>query len=178
MCLKYHCSHETLRHRCQDFFGCFISELRTVENSGQFIKIDIDKEKLYQDIIECKLTIEEIGQKYRVSSHTITNRAKEYFGKTPREIRGTCVQKKPIEYLNYEQLCKDRKERALRGKDSPVYIKIDYQDLELYLKENLNSTCEQTALHFHMSKPTLIKRIKEKYQMNFKEYKEYVKSKN
>jgi len=178
ICQKYHCSHVTLSRRCKEFFGQYLSELRTIDNSGQFVKIDINKEQLYKDIVECKLTIEEIGQKYFVSASTITNRSKEYFGKTPREIRGTIIQKKEREYQNYEQLCLDRKARAQKGSESPVFITINYQELEEYLQNNQNSTCEQTALIFNMSKPTLIKRIKEKYQMTFKEYKNYVKSKN
>ena len=39
-------------------------------------------------------------------------------------------------------------------------------------------TLQEIANAFQMSKNTLVTRLKEKYQMNFKEYKEYVKSKN
>ena len=150
MCQKYHCSHETLRHRCQDFFGCFISELRTVENSGQFTKININKEDLYQDIIKCKLSNQQIATKYGVSDHTIINRCKEYFGKTPNELRGNQSAKRSS--IDDEELLN---KLILEGK-----------------------TLQEIASAFQMSKNTLVTRIKEKYQMNFKEYRKYVKSKN
>lgn len=150
ICLKYHCGRETIRKRCQEFFNCNITDLRTVENSGQFIKININKEELYQDIIKCKLSNQQIATKYGVSDHTIINRCKEYFGKTPNELRGNQGAKRTS--IDNEELLN---KLILEGK-----------------------TLQEVASIFQMSKNTLVTRLKEKYQMNFKEYREYVKSKN
>lgn len=150
MCLKYHCGRETVRRRCKEFFDCSITELRTVENSGQFIKVDINKEELYQDIIECKLNNQQIAAKYGVSDHTIVNRCKEFFNKTPNELRGNQGAKRA--FIDNEELLN---RLILEGR-----------------------TLQEVASVFQMSKNTLVTRLKEKYQMNFKEYREYVKSKN
>ena len=150
ICQKYHCGRETLRRRSKEFFGQAISELRTVSNSGHFTKINIDKQNLYQDIIECKLTLQQIANKYEVSERTIINRCKEYFGKNASELRNRQGVKKTS--IDNEELLN---KLILDGK-----------------------TLQEVANNFQISKNTLVTRLKEKYKMNFKEYREYVKSKN
>ena len=147
MCKKYHCSGATLRKRVQEFFNTNLSSLRTVENSGQFIKKEIDKEQLYLDIIECKLTNQQIAEKYGVSDHTIINRSKEFFNKTPNELRGNQGAKRAL--ITDEKLLNSL---ILDGK-----------------------TLEEISKIFKISKNSLVARLKEKYNMNFKEYREYVK---
>ena len=52
-------------------------------------------------------------------------------------------------------------------------------DEKILNKEILSGkTLKEIAAIFNMSANTLVTRLKEKYNMNFKEYREYVKSKN
>lgn len=149
ICKKYSCSPTTLRKRSKEFFGCYISELRIIENRGQFTEKEIDKDSLYQDIFCGTLNNSQIASKYGVSDHTIIKRCKEYFGKTPNELRGEGAKRAVITDENLlNQL-------ILEGK-----------------------TLAEVAEVFNMSKNSLVTRLKEKYKMNFKEYRSYVKSKN
>jgi group I intron endonuclease len=149
MCQKYHCKRTTINSRAILYFGQPISKLRTVENTGQFHKKEIDQETFYQDIIENKLNITKLTQKYNLSFNTLNNKSKELFGDTVMNLR--------------------------KGK----WVVKNISDEKLLNKEILlGKTLKEIAAIFNMSANTLVARLKEKYNMNFKEYREYVKSKN
>ena len=95
------------------------------------------------------MTTIKIAEKYGVTDYTIISRCKKYFGKTPTELRSSAVKRAIITDENLlNQL-------ILEGK-----------------------TLAEIATFFQMSKNSLVARLKETYQMNFKEYRNYVKSKN
>lgn len=150
MCEKYHCNRQTIKAYSTLFFGEIISKLRVVENSGRFKKKEVDKDQLYSDIIENKLNVISLAKKYNMTANTLNNRCIELFGGTVMSLR----QRKYIIFKTIQD--EERlKEEILSGK------KLD-----------------EIAHIFNMSENTLVARLKEMYNMNFKEYRNYVKSKN
>ena len=150
MCEKYHCIGQTIKKYSMLFFGEMISKLRVVENSGRFKKKEIDEDQFYSDIIENKLNITNLTKKYNMSSNALNNRCVELFGDTIMNLR---QRKYTISKTIQDE--ERLKEEILSGK------KLD-----------------EIAPIFNMSKNTLVTRLKEVYNMNFKEYRNYVKSKN
>lgn len=146
---KYHRNNRTLNTYSIKYFGEILSKLRKVENSSWFKKKEIDKDQFYSDIVENKLSITSLAKKYNMCDNTLNNKCIELFGDTIMNLR----QRRWI-------------------------VKI-VQDEELLKREILSGkTLEETAAVFNMAKNTLVARLKEMYNMNFKEYRNYVKSKN
>lgn len=179
---KYHSQPATINNRLNKYFGKTLAEIRKdspIFNAGQFKKIQIDKEQLYQNILNIKLTVKAIANKYNTTEDTITKYSKKYFnGLTVTQLRKQLKLNKKEEKkkLTYEEFCQLRRKSALRGQNSPVYKKLNIELLNSLILQD--KTTDFISNQLHMSKPTLYKRIKQLFNMGMKEYRKYVKSKN
>ena len=147
-------------------------------NKGKYlVLLEQDKNNLLNDLNN-GLTNTELSKKYQCSKGTLISRCKVWFGKTPDEIRGIRLSEEEKEKKKEQQKQQSKENRSKKwtGEKNPNYKMIDFNLLEEMLKEN--KTLQEISQNFNVSKPTIIKKIKNKYNMNTKELRKYVKSKN
>lgn len=111
--------------------------------------IPVNKEDFLKDI-KNMMSIEEICEKYQLSKRSFYKRCKDYFGKTPTELRGD-----RLTHTNTQK------------------IDIDKEILLQYL--NKDYTLPQMAKELNISAETVRKRIIEHFGMNVREVRKYVK---
>lgn len=140
---------------------------------------DMNIEEAIQKITTSNTPLNEIATQYNLTWTTFIERIKRITGKTPRQLRGYRSDKGnvrgKVNIKNYAQYCKEHKDRALRGKDSPVYKSINREELIECLKKNIPA--KDIARLFNISIPTLIKRTRELFNMTIREVKNNVKQK-
>ena len=111
--------------------------------------IPVNKEDLLNDI-KNMMSIEDICKKYQLSRRSFYKRCKDYFGKTPTELRGD-----RLTHTNTQK------------------ISIDKEVLLKYL--NKDYTLLQIAQELNISAETVRRRIIEHFGMSVREVRKYVK---
>lgn len=111
--------------------------------------IPVNKEDLLNDI-KNMMSIEDICKKYQLSRRSFYKRCKDYFGKTPTELRGD-----RLTHTNTQK------------------ISIDKEVLLKYL--NKDYTLSQIAQELNISAETVRRRIIEHFGMSVREVRKYVK---
>lgn len=111
--------------------------------------ISVNKDDLLKDIKDM-MSIEDICKKYQLSRRSFYKRCKDYFGKTPTELRGD-----RLTHTNTQK------------------INIDKNILLEYLKKDY--TIKQIGKELNVSPETVRKRILEHFGMNVREVKKNVK---
>ena len=112
----------------------------------------INKNDLEKDIKNF-MSIEDICKKYNISRKTFYNKCKEFFNKTPTEIRGD----------------------KLKHSNS-LKIELDIQQIEKYIQQN--KTLKEMAKLLNVSQETVRRAIVKYYGKTLKEVRKDVKSKN
>ena len=135
-----------------------------------------DEDYIFNLIRNTNMRFEDIQKLSNVCWPTIILRCQRRFGCTPKQLRKVKTKSKKYKkttFQDYEKYCNEHKQRAQRGKDSPVYIEIDKYELECLLKKDY--TVQQMMEHFQVSYYVVSQRCKDYFGTGIKEARKIAK---
>lgn len=144
--------------------------------TAEKLRIKVDLNALLHEIQYSGLTVEKIAQKFNISVPTLNTICKREFSKTVKQLREIKTKYKTGHKANikdYNEYCRIHKQSALKGQQSPVYIKVDIDKVINLVKQGL--TLEQISSQLKISRYVIRSRCQEILGYSFKELKKNVK---
>lgn len=151
------------------------------EEHPQYVEIDLSD---LQDLIKEGYTVQEIASEFNVGCTVIYNRINELGYANIHEARNEIGGKKTYEQKRHERMSQSAKERGIseetkklwsenrKGKGNSRYVKIERNDLISIISKRRKITLEDIGAKLGICKNTIMKKIRELFDMTFPDFKD------